>query len=224
MRWLTLQIRQQFVGFLALFIVLGGVSYAAATLPTNSVGSKQIKKGAVNSSKVKDSSLLASDFKAGQIPAGPIGATGPKGDRGPKGDNGAKGLQGDKGPEGEPGPTASAFAQNSNASVLEGNPEVVNQVTITTKVQSRLVAQASVDVHSSTAANLYCFITDDPAFSFGNDWSVRTNDDFTGDQNTGIIGAKVLPAGTYTVLVACGKNTGTLSYVESDLAVIAAAA
>jgi hypothetical protein len=210
MHWLTLQIRQQFVGFIALFIVLGGVSYAAVTtLPQNSVGSKQIKKNAVNSSKVKDNSLLAGDFKAGQIPAGPVGPKGDKGPAGPKGDTG------------EPGPTASAFAQNSNGFALVSSSSVVNQVTITTKVQSRLVAQASVDVNASTAANLFCFITSDPGLSFVNDWSIRTNDDFTGEQNTGIVGAKVLPAGTYTVFVACGKNTGTLSYVESDLAVIA---
>ncbi len=206
MSWLTRQIRQQFLGFIALFIVLGGVSYAATALPSNSVGSKQIRKSAVNSSKVKDNSLLATDFKAGQLPAGPKGEQGPKGEIGPKG---------------EPGPTASAFAQNSNGIALSGSPTALNQATITTTTQSRIVAQASVDVSAAGAANLYCFITADPGFSFANDWSVRTNDDFSGEHNTGVVGAKVLPAGTYTVFVACGKNTGTLSYVESNLALIA---
>lgn len=37
-------VRQQFVGYLALFVALGGVSYAAVALPKNSVGSAQIKK------------------------------------------------------------------------------------------------------------------------------------------------------------------------------------
>jgi hypothetical protein len=215
MRWLALQVRQQFLGFIALFIVLGGVSYAAATLPTNSVGSKQIKKDAVNGSKVKDGSLLAGDFKAGQIPAGPQGA---KGDTGAKGATGAKG---DIGPKGEPGPTVSAFAENSDGLALTASSAVVNQVTITIKVQSRLVAQASVDANASTAANLFCFINDDPGLSGAGDWSIRTNNDFTGQQNASIVGAKVLPAGTYTVFLACGKNIGTVSYNESDLAVIA---
>jgi len=67
------------VSCLALFAALGGVSYAALKLPKNSVGSKQIKANAVRSSKVKDHSLKAVDFAAGQIPAGPPGANGADG-------------------------------------------------------------------------------------------------------------------------------------------------
>lgn len=68
---------------IAVFLALGGGAYAL-TLPRNSVKSKHIGKGqvkrpdigknAVTSVKVKRSSLLASDFKAGQLPAGPPGA------------------------------------------------------------------------------------------------------------------------------------------------------
>ena len=47
-----------------------------------------IRKGAVRSAKVKDGSLLATDFRSGQLPAGPKGETGP---RGPKGDPGQPG-------------------------------------------------------------------------------------------------------------------------------------
>jgi hypothetical protein len=70
------------IAYLALFVALGGTGYAAITLPKDSVGSKQIKSNAVVSSKVHDRSLLAKDFKKGQLPAGPRG---PKGDRGPQG-------------------------------------------------------------------------------------------------------------------------------------------
>ena len=42
---------------IAAFIALGGVSYAAISLPKNSVAGKHIKKGAVASSDVKDGSL-----------------------------------------------------------------------------------------------------------------------------------------------------------------------
>lgn len=89
------------VAYAALFIAVGGVSYAAVTLPANSVGSKQIKRGgvkssdlaknAVTSAKVKDFSLLSKDFKPGQLVAGAAGTTGapgPKGDKGDKGDTG----------------------------------------------------------------------------------------------------------------------------------------
>jgi hypothetical protein len=76
---------------LALFIALGGVSYAAATLPRNSVGPKQIKKNAVSSPKVKDRSLFARDFAPGQLPAGKRGPTGAAGLPGHAGATGARG-------------------------------------------------------------------------------------------------------------------------------------
>jgi hypothetical protein len=73
---------------IAVFVALGGGAYAALKLPKNSVGSAQIKANAVNSSKVKNGSLLVGDFKAGQLPQGPKGDQGLKGDPGAKGDTG----------------------------------------------------------------------------------------------------------------------------------------
>ena len=69
----------------AVFIALGGASYAAIKLPKNSVGTKQIKKNAVTSSKVKNGSLKANDFAAGQLPKGPQGIPGEKGEKGDPG-------------------------------------------------------------------------------------------------------------------------------------------
>ena len=93
----------------ALVVALGGTSYAAITLPANSVGSRQLKSravtnsdirgNAVTSSKVRNGALLARDFRVGQLPAGP------------KGDTGAQGLKGDKG---DTGPS-DAFQISSNA-------------------------------------------------------------------------------------------------------------
>lgn len=70
------------IALLALFVALGGTSYAVAQLPANSVGAKQLKKNAVTAAKVKDRSLLAQDFKSGQLPAGATNVTvrsGPQG-------------------------------------------------------------------------------------------------------------------------------------------------
>ena len=71
----------------ALLVALGGTSIAAVSvvLPRNSVGPLQLRANSVNSSKVANRSLLAIDFKAGQLPAGPpgpAGATGPAGETG----------------------------------------------------------------------------------------------------------------------------------------------
>lgn len=89
---------------LALFVALGGSSYAAIKLANNSVTSKHIKNGqvgnadlaanAVTGAKVKNGSLLAGDFGAGQLPAGPPGG---KGDPGTPGTPGVKGDKGDTG-------------------------------------------------------------------------------------------------------------------------------
>jgi hypothetical protein len=80
------------VALMALVVSLGGNSYAAVTLAKNSVTSRAIKdgevkrvdlaKGAVGTRQVGDGSLLAGDFKAGQLPAGPQGPKGEKGDKG----------------------------------------------------------------------------------------------------------------------------------------------
>lgn len=90
-----------------LFIVLGGGAYAATTLPKGSVGSKQIKRSAVSSSKVKDRSLLARDFKRGQLPRGRRGATGPAG------------LPGRSGPAGSSGSQFNAFARVTSTGDLD---------------------------------------------------------------------------------------------------------
>ncbi len=87
---------------LALVVALGGTSYAAVTLPRNSVGSAQLKPkavrnadlgtSAVTSKNVRDGGLLMKDFRAGQIPRGATGPQGPKGDTGTPGAPGAPGV------------------------------------------------------------------------------------------------------------------------------------
>jgi hypothetical protein len=49
------------VACLALGIALGGTSYAAVTLPRNSVGKKQLKRNAVTGLKVKNNTLTGAD-------------------------------------------------------------------------------------------------------------------------------------------------------------------
>ena len=55
------------IALLALFIALGGTSYAVTALPKNSVGTQQLKKNAVTGEKVKAGSLDTSDFKTGTL-------------------------------------------------------------------------------------------------------------------------------------------------------------
>jgi hypothetical protein len=90
----------------ALFVALGGTGYAAFKLPRNSVGKPQLRRDAVDSSRVKDHSLLAVDFKSGQLAAATsaaTGATGPAGATGPTGPTGAAGTAGPAGRSGTDG-------------------------------------------------------------------------------------------------------------------------
>ena len=86
------------LAFVAVIMSLGGGAYAATRLAANSVGTAQLKNGAVTGAKVKDGSLSAADFGAP-----PVGEQGPSGPAGPKGDNGAQGPRGDKGDTGSNG-------------------------------------------------------------------------------------------------------------------------
>ncbi len=81
------------VASVALLVALGGTSIAAVTaLPINSVGTAQLKGNAVVSSKVKNRTLVAADFKAGSLPRGPRGPAGAPGAPGPPGPSGPAGV------------------------------------------------------------------------------------------------------------------------------------
>jgi hypothetical protein len=83
---------------MAIFVALGGTGYAAITLPSNSVGPRQIKtnavggteirKNAVRSGEIRNGALRFVDFRAGTFPPGP---------RGPQGIQGIQGIQGERG-------------------------------------------------------------------------------------------------------------------------------
>jgi hypothetical protein len=84
------------VASLALLVALTGTSFAAVTLAKNSVGSVQLRQGAVTSPKVKDGSLGVVDLSltARRTLKGNSGPAGPKGDKGDKGDPGPVGVGG----------------------------------------------------------------------------------------------------------------------------------
>jgi hypothetical protein len=99
----------------AVFVALGGSSYAAMTvtgeqiqdnsvaspdLRDNAVRGKDIRRGTVKSSDIRDSSLRARDFRPGELKPGARGETGAAGAVGAEGPRGAAGPQGEPGPAG----------------------------------------------------------------------------------------------------------------------------
>ena len=103
-------LRKNAVAYLALFVALGGTSFAAATVITgkdvknSSLSGADVTNGSLTGKDVKNKSLSASDFNGSvQGPKGDTGPQGPKGDsgpQGPKGDSGAPGVPGTDGATG----------------------------------------------------------------------------------------------------------------------------
>jgi hypothetical protein len=87
------------ISLAALFVALGGTSYAALTVTSgtvknNSLSGIDIKNSSLTTLDVKNRSLRAIDFRASDVPRGATGPQGPQGIQGPKGDTGAKGDAG----------------------------------------------------------------------------------------------------------------------------------
>ncbi len=60
------------VATLALFVALGGASYAAVSLPRNSVGPKQLQRNAVTAKKIRDGAVTGPKLRAGTVTASRI--------------------------------------------------------------------------------------------------------------------------------------------------------
>jgi len=90
---------------LALFIALGGTSYAVATLPRNSVGPAQLRTSSVGAAEIRRQAVKSSDIGNGSVRLRDISKSA------------RDALQGQVGPVGPPGPTF--FATIDSA----GNPK-----------------------------------------------------------------------------------------------------
>jgi hypothetical protein len=93
------------IAFVALLVAFTGSSFAAPAREAASklISGSKIKKESITAKQVKNGSLLAADFKAGQLPRG---ATGPAGPAGARGASGPQGPQGPAGPQGPGAPVA----------------------------------------------------------------------------------------------------------------------
>ena len=102
----------------ALFMALGGVGYAAAT-----VGSSQIKNNSVQGKDIKNSTVQGKDIKNSTVqeadisPATRNALKGQTGSQGSAGQNGQQGVQGVQGVTGPRGPSALRVAADANIDV-----------------------------------------------------------------------------------------------------------
>jgi hypothetical protein len=234
-------VRAHHVGLLALIVALGGTSYAAVRLPSLSVGTAQLKNGAVTRAKlgknsvlsqnVRDHSLSANDFQTGQLPAGPQGATGAKGDTG------------NRGPQGVPGPTAAAFTSTiSPVPIVSNGPVPVVSLSTPSKgfgttstgrlsvnFRARVIVEANTTVlttgTSIHTAECLVNLTDAKGASVQVGQTVFFLQNIANDETVvHVTGGVDVAKGTYDATLSCvGDATGAEAY-RSDIVAFAAAA
>jgi hypothetical protein len=118
------------VAYVALFLSLGGSSYAAVQLSPGSVRTRTLANGAVTKAKlagnsvgstqVVDGSLVSKDFKPGALLQGLKGDVGEAGHVGSSGATGLSGLAGLKGAQGDAGPVGAAGPAGHDGSASIG--------------------------------------------------------------------------------------------------------
>ena len=99
---------------IALFIALGGTSYAVTQLPRNSVSAQQIRTGAVRGAEIKNGAVRSSDIGNRSIGVRDLSRATRES---------LRGQPGPPGPQGPTGPAGATFAAavNSGGGVARGN-------------------------------------------------------------------------------------------------------
>jgi hypothetical protein len=114
------------VATLALFIALGGSSYAAVQLTRGSVKTQHIARGAVTGIKVKNGTLRKGDFRTGVLLKGEQGPAGPAGSQGP---TGPQGVQGVPGPTEGVGSTGGSAAPSASFEISQASQAIQTDAT-----------------------------------------------------------------------------------------------
>ena len=133
---------------LALFVALGGTSYAAATLARNSVGSAQIRANAVGSSEIRRSAVSSSEIRDRSIALRDLAVSTRTSLRG------AAGATGPAGPTGATGPAGTAFsaAINSGGIAVAGNSRSGSHSPGSNEYTVEFTRDVSTCVYSATLA------------------------------------------------------------------------
>jgi len=144
------------VSLIALFVSLGGTSFAAAAL----ISGTQIKPHSIPANR-----LTAAAFKALKGQRGLPGGTGPAGPAGATGTTGATGATGARGPQGPTGPTGPAGSAVAYAHVLaNGTLDTAHSKNVSAVTQE--------------GTGIYCLTVTVPVTTSWEDWTGRTTPAF----------------------------------------------
>jgi hypothetical protein len=233
------------VAFIALFVALGGSGYAVTRtllpsgsaakkkpgLPGNSVGTKQLKNGAVTGIKIKPGSVGPRNLNS----AAKAALTGPKGDTGstgPTGAQGQQGVQGGQGQPGAPGPSVAGFAvsrpgvgsllpsDGSFGSTVTLNTGSSNSGPITVSFPARLIITGSVRLQNGdgSARTLSCRLVLNPGAGQQVVSPLLAQDASSFAQlGLTVAGAVNVAPGTYNVGMECSTGGANPNGIYSDV-------
>lgn len=137
------------IALIALIVALSGSAYAAVSLPRDSVGTRQLRTGAVTKSKISKRTRAALHGARGSRgKTGHAGATGPKGPIGPTGARGGAGAAGTTGP-------SDLYAAGNSGVNLSHTNTTVASVTVPA---GSYVLEATVNVNASPKGEIGCSI------------------------------------------------------------------
>ena len=190
------------------------MSYAAATLPRNSVGPQQLRKNAVSSPKVKDRSLRARDFARGQLPAGRTGPTGPKG---------ATGLRGLAGSTGPRGPSDAYYAWDVGGDGTKSKTLALPTGSYVVTAKESVICN---EIHPCSSPSFtYCTLDRGPGSVFAQEedtsYAWVPADTTTAEGKTATIANEIavdLPSGG-TISYSCTASSGAGNYEQKIIAV-----
>ena len=128
-------LRHNTIALLALFLVMGGTSFAAATL----INGSQIKKHSIAKNRLTNKAIK--QLRGNRGPQGPQGQRGPTGAQGIQGIQGIQGVQGIQGP---PGPTAGGVSPGTTPDGT-GALCCFQLATITTTTASNLLVMMNLN-------------------------------------------------------------------------------
>jgi hypothetical protein len=173
-------------------------------IPTSSVGTAQLKNGAVTAAKVKNGTLTAAKFAKGQLPAGGGGAAGAQGAAGSTGPTGPTGVTG---ATGATGPSNAWMDFNGNITINAGTTKTIDTIASLGPGSYVIHGQATLEL---TPGEVICGID----FSGGATTSTDTSKAATvlagaiDWATVPVAGAVVVTGGATTVTLDC-QNAGS---------------
>jgi hypothetical protein len=184
-------LRQNTIALLALFLVLGGTSFAAATL----INGSQIKKHSIAKNRLTNKAIK--QLKGNRGPRGLAGAAGAAG---------AKGATGAQGPQG-PGGSTLTYDANASASTT---PTVLGTV-----LGDTIGATCTIPAAGETTLTVYMKTSDG---SWNIDYQYLTYDS-SAPPGTTYVSRRNFPAGSFTSMLAIDSRhalAGELQEAQLD--------